>query len=150
MTVLIICHVNTRIPIPNVPFRKVLNLFSASGGSITTNTVTLLGLFSNNTLDCISIFSLNVVPCVADSVVLRVLRTIIPSLRRLTHRNRINRAGVARCSHCLALTLTVLGSINCLFLFGDFNVDFGNTNTPRVVFSLVVINALATNTVLVV
>lgn len=65
-----------RVPIPKMSASVLRDLFSSKG------LFKFLSLFSNNTLDGFSLFTVDVAPCVGSSVVVRLLASIVPALRR--------------------------------------------------------------------
>lgn len=105
---LVIFHVNSFVPVPNVSTTMLTGLLRRRQNAV----VRVFGVFSNNTLDHTSVFTLKVVPCVSTSVVVRLLAIIRPALTRVGGRKRSNHHGVDRCAHCNALILTVFRSVN--------------------------------------
>ena len=76
---MLVFRVGTHVPVPGVDPAAVAALFEQTRGSI----VDIFNMFSGGALSRLSIFALGVMPYISASIIMQMLKTVLPSLEQI-------------------------------------------------------------------
>ncbi len=109
--IMIIYRIGSFIPIPGVDYGVVS---SCTTSSTSENFVTLVNLFSGGALLQLSIFALGIMPYITASIVVQLLRVVIPRFEELHKEGQSGEAKLTEYTRYMTIGLAVLQSTTIL------------------------------------
>src|SRR3984885_10114427 len=125
---LLIYRLGSHIPVPGVNLTAVNNLQKQFGGS---GILSYLNLFSGGSLSRIALFALGIMPYITSSIILQLLKVVIPSLEKLSKEGEVGQARITQYTRYLTVGLAFAQSIGYVFLFRSFEQSAGVTVIPN-------------------
>ena len=111
--IIIIYRIGSFIPTPGVDY-KVVQQFLGSMNSTSENFIGLVNLFSGGAMLQLSIFALGVMPYITASIVIQLLRVVIPRFEALHKEGQSGEAKLTQYTRYLTIGLAVLQSTTIL------------------------------------
>jgi preprotein translocase subunit SecY len=111
-----IYRLGANLPSPGVSYDRVqacvqaLETQQEAGGDATIGVFTLLNLFSGGALLQLSVFALGIMPYITASIIMQLLRVVIPRLETLQKEGQSGQAKITQYTRYLTLGLAVLQS----------------------------------------
>jgi preprotein translocase subunit SecY len=111
-----IYRLGANLPSPGVSYDRVQACVTAfqeqqeSGGDATLGVFTLLNLFSGGALLQLSVFALGIMPYITASIIMQLLRVVIPRLETLQREGQSGQAKITQYTRYLTLGLAILQS----------------------------------------
>jgi preprotein translocase subunit SecY len=121
---LIIYRLGAHLPVPGVNLKAVNAIQKQFGGS---NILGLLNLFSGGGLSRIALFALGIMPYITSSIILELLKVVIPSLEKLSKEGEVGQARITQYTRYLTVGLAFAQSIGYVFLFRSFQAQAGES-----------------------
>ncbi len=113
---LLVYRLGSYIPVPGVDATKVFAEFQSAAGSGGTGILSLLDMFAGGSLSRMTLFALNVGPYITASIVMELLKVVIPKFEQLAKEGDEGRKKLQTYSRYLSLVLAVLQSISYMLL----------------------------------
>lgn len=129
---IIIYRIGSFIPIPGVDY-KVVHACTVKLASSSENFIGLVNLFSGGSLLQLSIFALGVMPYITASIVIQLLRVVIPRFEALHKEGQSGEAKLTQYTRYLTIGLAILQSTTILVTARTgalFNYQCGNNIIP--------------------
>jgi preprotein translocase subunit SecY len=111
-----IYRLGANLPSPGVSYDRVQACVTAfqdaqeSGGDASLGVFTLLNLFSGGALLQLSVFALGIMPYITASIIMQLLRVVIPRLETLQKEGQSGQAKITQYTRYLTLGLAILQS----------------------------------------
>jgi preprotein translocase subunit SecY len=112
---LLVYRLGSYIPVPGVDATKVFAEFQSAAGSGGTGILSLLDMFGGS-LSRMTLFALNVGPYITASIVMELLKVVIPKFEQLAKEGDDGRKKLQAYSRYLSLGLAVLQSVSYMLL----------------------------------
>jgi preprotein translocase subunit SecY len=100
---MLVFRVGTHVPVPGVDPAAVAALFEQTRGSI----VDIFNMFSGGALSRLSIFALGVMPYISASIIMQMLKTVLPSLEQLNKEGEAGRRKITQYTRYFAVVLAL-------------------------------------------
>jgi preprotein translocase subunit SecY len=113
---LVVYRLGSYIPVPGVDATKVFAEFEKAAGAGGTGILSLLDMFAGGALSRMTLFALNVGPYITASIVMELLKVVIPKFEALSKEGDEGRKKLQAYSRYLSLILAVLQSISYMLL----------------------------------
>lgn len=110
LLMILIYRIGSYIPTPGVDYKAVHECVTTMSGSSQENFVGLVNLFSGGSLLQLSIFALGVTPYITASIVIQLLRVVIPRFEQLHREGQSGEAKLTEYTRYLTIGLAVLQS----------------------------------------
>ena len=143
---IIIYRIGSFIPIPGVDY-KVIRACTAKLASSKENFIGLVNLFSGGSLLQLSIFALGVMPYITASIVIQLLRVVIPRFEALHKEGQSGETKLTQYTRYLTIGLAVLQSTTILVTARSgalFNYQCGQVIPDGSFWSLIVMVLIMT------
>ncbi|RFT26102.1 preprotein translocase subunit SecY, partial [Gardnerella vaginalis] len=143
---IIIYRIGSFIPIPGVDY-KVIRACTAKLASSSENFIGLVNLFSGGSLLQLSIFALGVMPYITASIVIQLLRVVIPRFEALHKEGQSGETKLTQYTRYLTIGLAVLQSTTILVTARSgalFNYQCGQVIPDGSMWSLIVMVLIMT------
>lgn len=121
--ILFIIQILSNIPAPGIN-REVLKTFLDSE---TSNAFSLFTMFSGNAFSQMSIFVIGITPYISASIVMQLLRVIIPSLEELAKDGKTGQDKYKKITYIVAGILAVIQTIPITMGFASYGLLIENT-----------------------
>lgn len=112
--IIIIYRIGSFIPTPGVDYNVVNSCMSKIGSTSQENFIGLVNLFSGGAMLQLSIFALGVMPYITASIVVQLLRVVIPRFEALHKEGQSGEAKLTQYTRYLTIGLAVLQSTTIL------------------------------------
>ncbi|HNZ09620.1 MAG TPA: preprotein translocase subunit SecY [Bacillota bacterium] len=113
---LLVYRLGSYIPVPGVDASKVFAEFQKAAGTGGTGILSLLDMFAGGSLSRMTLFALNVGPYITSSIVMELLKVVIPKLEELSKEGDEGRKKLQAYSRYMSLALAVLQSVSYMLL----------------------------------
>ena len=110
LLMILIYRIGSYIPTPGVNYKAVHECVTTMSGTSQENFVGLVNLFSGGSLLQLSIFALGVTPYITASIVIQLLRVVIPRFEQLHREGQSGEAKLTEYTRYLTIGLAVLQS----------------------------------------
>ncbi|WP_246943490.1 preprotein translocase subunit SecY [Gardnerella vaginalis] len=143
---IIIYRIGSFIPIPGVDY-KVIRACTAKLASSSENFIGLVNLFSGGSLLQLSIFALGVMPYITASIVIQLLRVVIPRFEALHKEGQSGETKLTQYTRYLTIGLAILQSTTILVTARSgalFNYQCGQVIPDGSMWSLLVMVLIMT------
>ena len=143
---IIIYRIGSFIPIPGVDY-KVIRACTAKLASSSENFIGLVNLFSGGSLLQLSIFALGVMPYITASIVIQLLRVVIPRFEALHKEGQSGETKLTQYTRYLTIGLAILQSTTILVTARSgalFNYQCGQVIPDGSMWSLIVMVLIMT------
>jgi len=117
------------VPAPFVNFQNVQECLTTQQSSGTSGLYQLVNLFSGGALLQLSIFALGIMPYITASIIVQLLRVVIPRFEALYKEGQEGQAKLTQYTRYLTIALGVLQSTT-LITVARSGALFGQTNNP--------------------
>lgn len=107
---ILIYRIGSYIPTPGVDYRAVHECVTTLSNNGTENFVTFVNIFSGGALLQLSIFALGVTPYITASIVIQLLRVVIPRFEQLHREGQSGEAKLTEYTRYLTIGLAILQS----------------------------------------
>jgi len=104
---MLVFRVGTHVPVPGVDPAAVAALFEQTRGSI----VDIFNMFSGGALSRLSIFALGVMPYISASIIMQMLKTVIPTLEQLNKEGEAGRRKITQYTRYFAVVLALFQGV---------------------------------------
>ncbi len=104
---MLVFRVGTHVPVPGVDPAAVAALFDQTKGSI----VDVFNMFSGGALSRLSIFALGVMPYISASIIMQMLKTVLPSLEQLNKEGEAGRRKITQYTRYFAVVLALFQGV---------------------------------------
>jgi preprotein translocase subunit SecY len=121
---LLIYRLGAHLPVPGVNLKAVDSLQKQFGG---TNILGLLNLFSGGGLSRIALFALGIMPYITSSIILELMKVVIPSLEKLSKEGEVGQQRITQYTRYLTVGLAFAQSIGFVFLFRSLQASAGES-----------------------
>jgi preprotein translocase subunit SecY len=121
---LIIYRLGAHLPVPGVNLKAVDAIQKSFGG---TNILGLLNLFSGGGLSRIALFALGIMPYITSSIILELMKVVIPSLEKLSKEGEVGQQRITQYTRYLTVGLAFAQSIGYVFLFRSLQASAGES-----------------------
>ncbi len=121
---LLIYRLGAHLPVPGVNLKAVNAIQKQFGGS---NILGLLNLFSGGGLSRIALFALGIMPYITSSIILELLKVVVPSLEKLSKEGEVGQARITQYTRYLTVGLAFAQSIGYVFLFRSLAASTGES-----------------------
>ncbi|WP_022882671.1 preprotein translocase subunit SecY [Gryllotalpicola ginsengisoli] len=128
LAIIAIFRLGSFIPSPYVNFSNVQTCLNANQG--TTGLYELVNLFSGGALLKLSIFALGIMPYITSSIIVQLLRVVIPHFETLYKEGQSGQARLTQYTRYLTIALGVLQSTT-LITVARSGALFGTTSTTE-------------------
>jgi preprotein translocase subunit SecY len=108
LAIIAIYRLGAHVPTPFVDFGNVQQCLAASGGA--TGLLSLVNLFSGGALLHLSIFALGVMPYITATIIIQLLRVVIPHFETLYKEGQSGQARLTQYTRYLTIALALLQS----------------------------------------
>ncbi len=115
------------VPVPGVDLKAVDSVQQNFGGGGILN---LLNTFSGGGLSRIALFALGIMPYITASIILQLLKVVVPSLEKLQKEGEVGQARITQYTRYLTVGLAFAQSIGYVFLFKCFGKSAGSAIIP--------------------
>jgi preprotein translocase subunit SecY len=130
-----IYRLGANLPSPGVSYDRVQQCVTAAEeleGAGGMGVFTLLNLFSGGALLQLSVFALGIMPYITASIIMQLLRVVIPRLEMLQKEGQAGQAKITQYTRYLTLGLAILQSSAFVALARSGQL-FGNVSCPDVI-----------------
>lgn len=100
---MLVFRVGTHVPVPGVDPAAVAALFEQTRGSI----VDIFNMFSGGALSRLSIFALGVMPYISASIIMQMMKTVLPSLEQINKEGEAGRRKITQYTRYFAVVLAL-------------------------------------------
>ena len=145
--IIIVYRIGSFIPTPGVDYTEVNKCMAKIGGASQENFIGLVNLFSGGAMLQLSIFALGVMPYITASIVVQLLRVVIPRFEALHKEGQSGEAKLTQYTRYLTIGLAVLQSTTILVTARSgalFNYQCDQVIPDGSVFNLVVMVLIMT------
>lgn len=111
--IIAIYRLGAAIPVPGVSVEIMQRLFEKQAGGI----LDLLNIFSGGALGRFAIFSLGIMPYITSSIIMQLLRVVIPKLDQWAKEGEAGEKKITQWTRLLTLILAIVESIGYTFVF---------------------------------
>jgi preprotein translocase subunit SecY len=111
LTMLVIYRAGIHIPVPGVDQEVLKQLWGQIGGSLFGT----LDLFSGGNLRRISIFALGIMPYITSSIILQLMTSVYPSLKKIQEEGELGRRKITQFTRYLTVVLSFIQGIGISF-----------------------------------
>jgi preprotein translocase subunit SecY len=108
--IIAIYRLGANVPSPGVSYERIQDCIGTLEAEDTTGVFTLLNLFSGGALLQLSVFALGIMPYITASIIMNLLRVVIPRLEMLYKEGQTGQAKITQYTRYLTLGLAVLQS----------------------------------------
>jgi preprotein translocase subunit SecY len=129
LLIIAIFRLGSFIPAPFVNFQNVQSCLATQRTSGTSGLYQLVNLFSGGALLQLSIFALGIMPYITSSIIVQLLRVVIPRFEALYKEGQEGQARLTQYTRYLTIALGVLQSTT-LITVARSGALFGQTNNP--------------------
>jgi preprotein translocase subunit SecY len=129
LLIVAIFRLGSFIPAPFVNFQNVQSCLSTQQTSGTSGLYQLVNLFSGGALLQLSVFALGIMPYITSSIIVQLLRVVIPRFEVLYKEGQEGQAKLTQYTRYLTIALGVLQSTT-LITVARSGALFGQTNNP--------------------
>ncbi|RRJ86705.1 preprotein translocase subunit SecY [Gulosibacter macacae] len=132
LAMLAIYRLGTTVPAPFVDYPAVQSCVAGVGLDGSVNLLNMLNLFSGGALLQLSIFALGIMPYITASIIVQLLRVVIPRFETLHKEGQSGQATLTQYTRYLTIALAVLQSTTLLTmartgaLFGNIGGECAN------------------------
>ena len=147
--IIIVYRIGSFIPTPGVDYNVVNKCMATIGSASQENFIGLVNLFSGGAMLQLSIFALGVMPYITASIVVQLLRVVIPRFEALHKEGQSGEAKLTQYTRYLTIGLAVLQSTTILVTARSgalFNYQCDQVIPDGSVFNLVVMVLIMTGT----
>lgn len=113
---LLVYRLGSYIPVPGVNAAKVFVEFERAAGTGGTGILSLLDMFAGGSLSRMTLFALNVGPYITSSIVMELLKVVIPKLEELSKEGDEGGKKLQAYSRYMSLGLAVLQAVSYMLL----------------------------------
>ena len=106
--IIIVYRIGSFIPTPGVDYNVVNKCMATMGSASQENFIGLVNLFSGGAMLQLSIFALGVMPYITASIVVQLLRVVIPRFEALHKEGQSGEAKLTQYTRYLTIGLAVL------------------------------------------
>ncbi|PVV63670.1 preprotein translocase subunit SecY [Bifidobacterium longum] len=145
--IIIVYRIGSFIPTPGVDYNVVNKCMATMGSASQENFIGLVNLFSGGAMLQLSIFALGVMPYITASIVVQLLRVVIPRFEALHKEGQSGEAKLTQYTRYLTIGLAVLQSTTILVTARSgalFNYRCDQVIPDGSVFNLVVMVLIMT------
>ena len=145
--IIIVYRIGSFIPTPGVDYNVVNKCMATIGSASQENFIGLVNLFSGGAMLQLSIFALGVMPYITASIVVQLLRVVIPRFEALHKEGQSGEAKLTQYTRYLTIGLAVLQSTTILVTARSgalFNYQCDQVIPDGSVFNLVVMVLIMT------
>jgi len=128
LAIIAIYRLGAHVPSPFVDFPNVQSCLAASSG--TEGLLSLVNLFSGGALLQLSIFALGVMPYITATIIVQLLRVVIPHFETLYKEGQAGQARLTQYTRYLTIALALLQSTTLVTVARSGQL-FGNTGIPE-------------------
>ncbi|MFS0734022.1 preprotein translocase subunit SecY [Microbacterium sp. 1P10UB] len=128
LAIIAIYRLGAHVPSPFVDFPNVQSCLAASSG--TEGLLSLVNLFSGGALLQLSIFALGVMPYITATIIVQLLRVVIPHFETLYKEGQSGQARLTQYTRYLTIALALLQSTTLVTVARSGQL-FGNTGIPE-------------------
>ena len=128
LAIIALYRLGAHIPAPFVDFPNVQSCLDQSAG--TQGLLSLVNLFSGGALLQLSIFALGVMPYITATIIVQLLRVVIPHFETLYKEGQAGQARLTQYTRYLTIALALLQSTT-LVTVARSGALFGTTNVPE-------------------
>jgi preprotein translocase subunit SecY len=128
LAIIAIYRLGAHVPSPFVDFPNVQSCLAASSG--TEGLLSLVNLFSGGALLQLSIFALGVMPYITATIIVQLLRVVIPHFEALYKEGQAGQAKLTQYTRYLTIALALLQSTTLVTVARSGQL-FGNTGVPE-------------------
>lgn len=121
---LLLYRLGAHLPVPGVNLKAVNSIQKSFGGS---NILGLLNLFSGGGLSRIALFALGIMPYITASIILELMKVVVPSLEKLNKEGEVGQAKITQYTRYLTVGLSFAQSIGFVFLFRSLQASSGES-----------------------
>lgn len=100
---MLVFRVGTHVPVPGVDPAAVAALFEQTRGSI----VDIFNMFSGGALSRLSIFALGVMPYISASIIMQMMKTVVPKLEQLNKEGEAGRRKITQYTRYFTVVLAL-------------------------------------------
>ncbi len=104
---LVVFRLGTHVPVPGVDPAAVAALFEQTRGSI----IDIFNMFSGGALSRLSIFALGVMPYISASIIMQMMKAVIPSLEQLNKEGEAGRRKITQYTRYFTVVLALFQGI---------------------------------------
>ncbi|MFD2674489.1 preprotein translocase subunit SecY [Gulosibacter bifidus] len=104
----------TTVPAPHVNYGNVQTCVSGMGADGQTNLFNMMNMFSGGALMQLSIFALGIMPYITASIIVQLLRVVVPHFETLYKEGQTGQAKLTQYTRYLTIALAVLQSTTLL------------------------------------
>ncbi|SER49164.1 preprotein translocase subunit SecY [Parafannyhessea umbonata] len=145
--ILLLYRFGAYLPAPGVPFKGMLDAFSAASAG--SGAIAVLNLFSGGALSRVSVFSLGIMPYITAQIILQMFQAVIPSLGELAKEGESGQRKITQYTRYLTIVLALINAIGYLFLFKSYGIDFSQMGFPEVIEDFVIVGVLLTGAIII-
>ncbi len=104
---LVVFRLGTHVPVPGVDPAAVAALFEQTRGSI----IDIFNMFSGGALSRLSIFALGVMPYISASIIMQMMKAVIPSLEQLNKEGEAGRRKITQYTRYFTVVLALFQGV---------------------------------------
>lgn len=112
--IIAIYRFGTTVPAPHVNFRNVQTCVDGMGNDGQASLVNMMNMFSGGALMQLSIFALGIMPYITASIIVQLLRVVVPHFETLYKEGQAGQAKLTQYTRYLTIALAVLQSTTLL------------------------------------
>lgn len=131
--IIAIYRLGANVPSPGVSYERIQDCIGTLAEEDQTGVFTLLNLFSGGALLQLSVFALGIMPYITASIIMNLLRVVIPRLEMLYKEGQSGQAKITQYTRYLTLGLAVLQSSAFVALARSGQLFGGSGNCPGVI-----------------
>ena len=131
--IIAIYRLGANVPSPGVSYGRIQDCIGTLEAEDTTGVFTLLNLFSGGALLQLSVFALGIMPYITASIIMNLLRVVIPRLEMLYKEGQTGQAKITQYTRYLTLGLAVLQSSAFVALARSGQLFGGPGNCPGII-----------------
>ncbi len=113
--ILAVFRIGAQVPTPGIDPVELLKIFGDGGAN--EGILGLLNLFSGGALGRFSLFALGIMPYISSSIIMQLLKVVIPTLDRLSKEGSYGQKKIELYTKYGTLALCIVQSIGLIFLF---------------------------------
>lgn len=125
LLMLAVFRIGAQVPCPGINPEALFEVFGKTAAN--QGILALLNLFSGGALGQFSLFSLGIMPYISASIIMQLLKVVVPSLDRLSKEGSYGQKKIDMYTKYGTLVLCVVQSVGLLFLLKN---QVLNQNTP--------------------
>jgi preprotein translocase subunit SecY len=131
--IIAVYRLGANVPSPGVSYERVQQCIGTLAEEDTTGVFTLLNLFSGGALLQLSVFALGIMPYITASIIMNLLRVVIPRLETLYKEGQAGQSKITQYTRYLTLGLAVLQSSAFVALARSGQLFGGPGNCPGII-----------------